>query len=205
MMIMSHTFEEFAGMVKAFHGSAAPGIMIGGSMVDLAYRCLPKDGLYDVICETGKCLPDAVQLLTLCSIGNGWLKIMDTGRFSLAFYDKYTGEGMRIFIDPLKLDAWPELRAWFLKLTPKKDQDTDRLMKEIKEAGSDICSVEKIQVSLDAVKGKKGGPTALCPSCGESYPSGRGDICPACKGGMLPYGSGPLGGGRVNVRECSEE
>lgn len=199
-MIMSHTFEEFAGMVKAFHGSAAPGIMIGGSMVDLAYRCLPEGGLYDVICETGKCLPDAVQLLTPCSIGNGWLKVMDTGRFSLAFYDKYTGEGTRVFIDPEKLDAWPEIRGWFLKLTPKAEQDTTRLMKEIEEAGSGICSVEKINVSLDLVKKKKGGAIALCPSCGEPYPSERGSLCPACKGEMLPYGSGPRGGGRMD--EC---
>jgi len=199
-MIMSHTFDEFAGMVKAFHGSAAPGIMIGGSMVDLAYRCLPKGGLYDVICETAKCLPDAVQILTACSIGNGWLKVMDTGRFSLAFYDKYTGEGTRVFIDPEKLDAWPEIRGWFLKLTPKAEQDTARLMKEIEEAGSGICSVEKINVSLDLVKKKKGGPIALCPSCGEPYPSERGSLCPACKGEMLPYGSGPRGGGRMD--EC---
>lgn len=199
-MIMSHTFDEFAGMVKAFHGSAAPGIMIGGSMVDLAYRCLPEGGLYDVICETAKCLPDAVQILTPCSIGNGWLKVMDTGRFSLAFYDKYTGEGTRVFIDPEKLDAWPEIRGWFLKLIPKAEQDTERLMKEIEEAGSGICSVERISVSLDLVKKKKGGPIALCPSCGEPYPSERGPLCPACKGEMLPYGSGPRGGGRMD--EC---
>jgi len=203
MMILSHTFEEFAGMVRAFHGSAAPGIMIGGSMVDLALRCVPEGGLYDVICETAKCLPDAVQLLTPCSIGNGWLRILDTGRFSLAFYDKVTGKGVRVFIDPAKLDAWPQIKSWFLKLTPKKDQDTARLMKEIDEAGSGICSVETIRVSLDLVKKTKGGSIALCPSCGEPYPSGRGDICPACTGGMLPYGSGPSGGGKVNVRECS--
>ena len=189
-MILSHTFEEYARMVRAFHGSTAPGIMIGGSMVGLAYRCLPEGGLYDVICETGKCLPDAVQLLTPCSIGNGWLKIMDTGRFSLAFYDKDTGEGVRIFIDPEKLDAWPEIKAWFLKLTPKREQDTARLMEEIERAGSGICSAEKVKVSLDLMKKKKSGPIVICPSCGEAYPSGRGAVCPACKGGLLPYGSG---------------
>ncbi len=201
-MVVSPTFEEFAAMVKAFHGSIAPGIMIGRSMVDLALRCLPKDGLYDVICETAKCLPDAVQLLTPCSIGNGWLKIIDTGRFALAFYDKATGKGIRVFIDPEKLGVWPEIRNWFLKLTPKKEQDTARLMKEIEEAGSDICSVESIEVSLDLVKKEKGGPIALCPSCGEPYPSGRGAVCPACRGGVLPYGSGRRGDGRVNNREC---
>lgn len=201
-MILSHTFEEYARIVKAFHGSAAPGIMMGGSMVDLAYRCLPEDGLYDVICETGKCLPDAVQLLTPCSIGNGWLRIMDTGRFSLAFYDKTTGEGVRVYIDPSKLNVWPEIKGWFLKLTPKREQDTALLMEEIEKAGGDICSVERIKVSLDLIKKKKSGPIVICPSCGEPYPSLRGAICPACKGGLLPYEAGPRGGDKVNIRGC---
>lgn len=203
-MILSHTFEEYARMVKSFHGNTAPGVMIGGSMVDLAYRCLPEGGLYDVICETAKCLPDAVQILTPCSTGNQWLRIIDTGRFALAFYDKATGEGVRVFIDPQKLETWPEIKGWLLKLRPKAEQNTELLMREIERAGSDICSVEKIKVSLDLLKKKKGS-IVLCPSCGEPYPSLRGAICPACKGGLLPYESGPRGGGGVTIRGCIGE
>src|SRR5208337_4410957 len=91
--ILSHTFEEYAAMVESFHGYAAPGVLIGGFMVDLAYRSLPSNGLYNVICETAKCLPDAVQLLTPCSIGNRWLKIINVGRYALTFYDKHKGPG----------------------------------------------------------------------------------------------------------------
>src|SRR5208282_754967 len=61
--ILAYTFEEYSALVRKFHGSAAPGVMIGGFMVDLAYSRLPSGGLFDVICETAKCLPDAVQLL----------------------------------------------------------------------------------------------------------------------------------------------
>lgn len=76
--ILSHSFEEYARMVEAFHGNTAPGLMVGGFMVDLALKNLPQDGLYDVICETVNCLPDAVQLLisnkgakeTLCASMN---------------------------------------------------------------------------------------------------------------------------------------
>jgi formylmethanofuran dehydrogenase subunit E len=48
-------------------------------MTDLACRHLPADGLFDAISETPKCLPDAIQLLTPCTIGDGWLTIVNEG------------------------------------------------------------------------------------------------------------------------------
>ena len=200
--ILSHSFEEYARMVEAFHGNTAPGLMVGGFMVDLALKNMPEG---DVICETVNCLPDAVQLLTPCSIGNKWLTIIDTGRFALAFYDKRTGEGLRVYIDAPRLDAWPQIKGWFMKLIPKAEQDKGLLMEEIERAGSSLCATEPIRVSLDLVKKEKGGPIVLCPSCKEAYPSSRGAICPACKGGLLPYASGPRGGGTVKIRECIGE
>jgi formylmethanofuran dehydrogenase subunit E len=192
-------------MVESFHGNAAPGLMIGGFMVDMALKNLPQGGLYDVICETVNCLPDAVQILTPCSIGNKWLRIIDTGRFAVAFYDKRTGKGVRVSLDASRLGPWPQIRGWFMKLTPKAAQDRDLLMEEIKRAGSSICSLEEVEVDLDLLDNTKGGPIALCPSCGEAYPSLRGPICPACRGGLLPYASGPRGGGKVKIRECIGE
>ena len=59
--------------------------------------------LFDAICETRNCLPDAVQLLTPCTIGNGWLKVVNVGRFALTLYDKYQGEGVRVYLDPAKV------------------------------------------------------------------------------------------------------
>ncbi|HPJ68852.1 MAG TPA: formylmethanofuran dehydrogenase subunit E family protein [Desulfobacteraceae bacterium] len=185
--ILSYSFDEYALKVKDFHGSTAPGLMIGGYMVDLALSNLKEDFFYDVICETSKCLPDAVQILTPCSIGNKWLKIIDTGRFALAFYNEKTGDGVRVYIDTPRLDAWPQIKRWFLKTTPKHEQDTKLLMEEIDQAGSSICGIENISVSIDFLKRKKDGPISICPFCGEAYPSSRGAICPACKGGLLPY------------------
>jgi len=31
----------------------------------------------DAIVETLRCLPDAVQLFTPCSLGNGWMRVLD--------------------------------------------------------------------------------------------------------------------------------
>jgi formylmethanofuran dehydrogenase subunit E len=185
--VLSYSFDEYLNIVSSFHGSPAPGVLIGGFMVDCAYRHLPEGGLYDVICETAKCLPDAVQLLTPCSIGNQWLRIIDVGRYALTFYEKRTGAGIRVYLDWNLLDKWPAIKGWYLKLTPKEAQDKDLILREIREAGVDLCGVEEVKVLLGSEKKRKSSPISICPSCGEAYKIQDGAICPACKGGVLPY------------------
>lgn len=192
--IISYSFEEYTKIVKSFHGSIAPGILIGWFMVDLARRSLPDGTLYDVICETAKCLPDAVQLLTPCTIGNQWLRIIDVGRYALVFYEKQTGAGIRVCLDNSRLDPWPTIREWYLKLKPKHDQNTAMLLQEIKEAGTAVCRIEAIRVSLESLVKPKRGSIVICPLCHEAYRSVGGEtICPACRGGLLPYISGIAG------------
>lgn len=70
MNIGKYTFEEFVEKATAFHGYPAPGLLIGGYMVEAARAGLEDGVLFEAIVETPKCLPDAVQLLTLCSTGN---------------------------------------------------------------------------------------------------------------------------------------
>jgi formylmethanofuran dehydrogenase subunit E len=107
MNIGTYSFEEYMDRVQAFHGSIAPGMLAGGIMVTIAREHLPKGEIFDVICESGHCLPDAVQLLTPCTIGNGWLKIVNTSRYALILYNKYTGTGIRVYLDADKLSGFP--------------------------------------------------------------------------------------------------
>jgi formylmethanofuran dehydrogenase subunit E len=184
MNIGTHTFEEFIEKVSSFHRSIAPGIVAGGVMVDIARSNLPEGEFFDVICETAHCLPDAVQLLTPCTIGNRWLKIVDTSRYALTFYNKYTGHGIRVHLDAGKLRDWPAIRAWFLKEKPKKEQDLNALLAEIKSAGTGIYTTGRVKVkpSFITVQEKKRSSIALCPSCSEAYRADRGAKCPACSG-----------------------
>ena len=187
MNIRSHTFEEFMERVKAFHGYPAPGILIGGLMVDLAYRHLPEGGLLDALSETPKCLPDAIQLLTPCTIGNGWLTVVNVGRFALTLFDKETGQGVRVFIDSRKLEAWPELKGWFFKLKTKKEQDSDLLLAQIKQAGSGICGVYQVKVDNRFIQHRSRGSLAVCPKCQEGYPLDDGPLCLVCAGKEILY------------------
>ncbi len=180
--ICQYTVDEYVEKLIAFHGNFAPGLLIGGFMVDAAVRRMTAYEFFDAICEATSCLPDAVQLLTPCTVGNGWLKIVNTGRFAIALYEKRSGEGVRVGVDPNKLDRYPEIRNWFMRLVSKHDQDKNALLNEIKQAGRDILFAKPIKVSSGLRAKKPGAPVALCAACGEAYPKNGSTLCPACQG-----------------------
>jgi formylmethanofuran dehydrogenase subunit E len=185
--ICSVPIQDFVRRVEDFHGAAAPGVVLGGYMVDLAYRHLPAtSSLFDALSETRTCLPDAIQLLTPCTIGNGWLRVLDLGRFALSLYDKYSGDGIRVFLDPAKLDSFMKIKTWFFKLRPKQEQDLDVLLGEIHTAASQVCGVMPVRLKPGFLARRHRGGFRICPGCRESYPAADGDSCLACSG-ETPY------------------
>ncbi|MEW6658695.1 MAG: FmdE family protein [Thermodesulfobacteriota bacterium] len=181
-----YSFDEFLELVKSFHGYPAPGVVIGGVMADLARRHLPPDVFFDAVVETRNCLPDAVQLLTPCTTGNGWLKVVNLGRFALSLYDKYQGEGVRVFLDPAKVAPWSEIGAWYLKLRPKKEQESGLLLEQIREAGTGILGWGRVKVRPQFLQKRHRGRIVICPWCREAYPAQDGGICRGCQGDA-PY------------------
>lgn len=180
------TYDQALDLIRGFHGHPAPGLVIGVKMVSLALARLPRDVIFDAICETRSCLPDAVQLLTPCTIGNGWLQIVDLGRFALALYDKTEGSGVRVCIDPAKLQNWPEFYGWLYKRKPKQEQDAGRLQAEIRAAGEQVLAVRTVRVQPRFLGKHSKGQIAICPACGEPYPLSAGGICKGCQG-EAPY------------------
>lgn len=187
MNICTYSYEEYVHLVQSFHGTLAPGLLIGGFMVDLAMKNLPEGEFFDAVCETPVCLPDAIQILTPCTVGNGWLSVVPFGKFAVTLYEKYGGKGVRVFLDTKKLDAWPEIRDWYLKKKKKKDQDSEKLFAQIKEAGHNLFGIQHVEVEAEKIRRKKMGPVAVCPDCGEAYPVRDGDKCLGCQG-QSPYG-----------------
>lgn len=183
--------DAFLEVIRRFHGYAAPGVVIGGYMVQLAKRELPPDILYDAVCESAQCLPDAIQLLTPCTVGNGWLRLLNYGIFALTLYDKHTGKGFRSHLDVDKLGPFPEIAAWFLKTKAKRDQDEQLLADEIRRAGFSILSVRPVSIRPELLAHKSKGAIVRCPLCGAAYPGAFGPICRSCQG-ETPYGDYPV-------------
>jgi len=180
--ICHYTIEQYIDRLTEYHGNLAPGLLIGGFMVDAAVKKMTEYEFFDAICESTSCLPDAIQILTPCTVGNGWLKIINTGRFAIALYEKKSGDGVRVSIDVSKLDQYPEIKNWFMRLVSKHDQDKNALINEIRAAGPEILSIKATRVS-SAIRSKRAGSRiVLCESCGEAYPDNGSTRCPACQG-----------------------
>jgi formylmethanofuran dehydrogenase subunit E len=186
MNIGIHTFEAFKALAASFHGYPAPGLLIGGYMVEKARAALPPGTLFEAVVETGKCLPDAVQLLTPCSIGNNRLKVINIGRYALSLFDKHTGQGFRASLSDEGVARWPQIHGWFMKRIPKAAQDEDRLLREIEEAGDRICDLAPMRIHERLLGHAHMGEVAICPVCNESYPLRDGAVCRGCQG-EAPY------------------
>jgi len=175
------SYEEFMNAIERFHGWKAPGVVIGGFMVDLAQEHIGPGVEADAIVETIHCLPDAVQIFTPCTFGNGWMKVLDWDKFALTLYDKKTLEGVRVWLDLEKTGRFPDVYNWYMRLVPKSDLPLDVLLKSIEGAGRRMLSFAPVRVTRYQGKNRKG-EVAICSRCGEAYPTSQGDTCLACRG-----------------------
>ena len=176
--------------LSAFHTYPAPGVLIGAFMVDYALELLgvsPDMKLYGV-CETPKCLPDALQVMAHCTTGNNRLRVVPIGKFAITLNaptDDESAEAVRVYVDLEKLKKYPTVDTWYAN-SPAYDKHTMKglLQDEIFRAGRAILSHERVRV---IVTRKKKWKSVTCPCCGETVPDYliEGDKCGAC--GSMKY------------------
>lgn len=139
-----------------FHGHECPGIAIGTRAVEAAKL---KMGIKfaqdeDLVCvtENDACCVDAVQVLLGCSLGKGNLIYRGTGKMAFSFFNRNTGDSLRIV----------------LKSSPK-DMDREVYQAYILHADLDELFAFKkphFDIPLKATCFL----TVVCENCGESVP-----------------------------------
>lgn len=175
-----------------FHTSPAPGLLIGVFMADYALELLgasPDDQKIFAVCETPKCAPDALQLITRSTTGNNRLKIIPIGKFAVtvnAETKETTARGVRVYIDLKKLQKFPVIDQWYAN-SPSYDKQTmdESLQTQIFRAGRAILSYEWVRINISP---KARWKPVTCSCCGEPIPDymAEGDHCGAC-GSMMYY------------------
>ena len=181
-LICGLNYEDFVVRMEEFHGYRSPGILIGALMIEDALNELGTTPYLNVVTETIVCLPDAVQLLTPCTIGNGFLQVLDWGKFALSAYDRKTLAGTRAWLNYDALVTFPLIHSWFERSSENKEKPAfEALAKDILKAGSDLIAYQPVRLH-QALKSSQHVPTGRCPKCNESYPLHFGDVCPSCSG-----------------------
>ena len=180
-LVCGRTLEEFLQTIESFHGWKAPGLVLGGFMVDWAQELIGTGVETDAIVESSHCLPDAIQLFTPCTIGNGWLKIVDWDKFAICLYDRNHLNGVRVWLDIGKLKDFPDLYNWYMRLVPKKSLPLEVLLETILAARRSVLSASSIRMK-ELFQRKKKTETDVCDQCGEAYSTSQGELCSACQG-----------------------
>lgn len=176
------SYEDFVVRMEEFHGYRSPGILVGALMIEDALKELGTTPYLNVVTETIVCLPDAVQLLTPCTIGNGFLQVLDWGKFALTAYDRKTLAGIRAWLKYDALVNFPSIYSWFERSSETREKPAfEELAKDILKAGSDLVTHQPVRLH-QALKNSDRILTGACPNCGESYPLNLGPSCPACGG-----------------------
>lgn len=140
----------------AFHGHECPGLAIGFRACEAAVEKLGLAFSADeeVVCvtENDACGVDAVQAITGCTMGKGNLIYRGTGKMAFNFYNRKTGDSLRVVAKPNTGGADRVQRRKFILTAP---------MDEVFSFGKPRCEVpEKARLFT----------TAVCEICGEGAP-----------------------------------
>jgi formylmethanofuran dehydrogenase subunit E len=180
-ILWGRPLSECLQTIETFHGWQAPGLVLGLFMVDWALELIGPQVEADAVVETRHCLPDAVQLFTPCTVGNGWLKILDWDKYALTLYDRRRREGHRVWFDLEKARAFPTLHQWFMRKVSKQDLPLEVLLPVILAAGRQVLSSRAVVLTDLYQRSKKAGIN-ICPGCGEAFAARQGERCLACRG-----------------------
>ncbi len=94
-------YDEQLAKAAKFHGHICGGIAIGTKLAMYGLELLgmefnQRHKNLIVFLEIDRCMSDAVQSVTGCSMGKRTLKQMYYGKFAATFYNQDTGEALRI-------------------------------------------------------------------------------------------------------------
>ena len=100
-MISMEDYDEQLAKAKAFHGEICGGIAIGTKLAMYGMELMgmelnQRHKNLIVFLEIDRCMSDAVQAVTGCTMGKRSLKQMYYGKFAVTFYNMDNGEAIRV-------------------------------------------------------------------------------------------------------------
>jgi len=171
------TIDILLEKAKRFHGDVCLGILLGTRLAIIGMRVLGMDPLVKnrdliVFVETDRCVTDAIQAITGCSLGHRTMKFINYGKSAATFLDLKTNKAVRVAV---------------LK-KPKEEENSFEVFKTMQE--EELFKIEEVKVNLSQGD-LPGRPyrTDECSRCGEVVLDGRAinkegkTLCRGCANG----------------------
>ena len=174
---MVENLNMYLEKIKTVHGNICAGIVLGTRMTLAAMRELELDPTRKnknliVFVEIDRCMTDAVQTITGCTLGQRTLKYVNYGKFGATFYDMALKRAVRV--------------TERMGLRDKVGEDVYTAFSTLPD--EELLKVEEVEISLDGTD-LPGKPqrSKECKQCGELIFDGqrevnasRGLLCRAC-------------------------
>ncbi len=168
-----------------FHGHLCPGLALGYRVAKAALRELkadrPRDEELVAIVENDSCAADAIQFITGCTFGKGNLIFHDYGKHVYSFFNRRSGEGIRISEDYRGFEG--DSRFPELKKRQEAGEDVSREMQAYKmEKTAAILNAEEKEIfSIKPVTTPPPQEARIrgsmrCAFCGEKFMESRGRV-----------------------------
>jgi len=186
---------------RALHGEICPGVVLGTKMSIVAMEELGMDPMKKnkdliVYVEVDRCMTDAIQAITGCTLGHRTLKYKDYGKFIATFVDMITGKAIKVSarddISSSPPGFWTSIEKSIKqnennRSTPNKDDMRLTVEKLSKMPVKELLKVEEVDVEIPE-NDIPGFPhyISTCSICGEhvidrkEFKIGGKIICESC-------------------------
>jgi formylmethanofuran dehydrogenase subunit E len=168
-----------------FHGHLCPGLALGYRVAKAVLRELkadrPRDEELVAIVENDSCAVDAIQFITGCTFGKGNLIFHDYGKHVYSFFNRRTGQGIRISEDYRGFEG--DSRFPELKKRQEAGEDVSREMQTYKMEKTaailhadekEIFTSTPVTTPLPQEARIRG--SVRCALCGEKFMESRGRV-----------------------------
>ncbi len=168
-----------------FHGHLCPGLSLGYRVAKAALRELkadrPRDEELVAIVENDSCAADAIQYITGATFGKGNLIFRDYGKHVYTFYNRRTGQGIRISEDYRGFEG--DSRYPALKKRQEAGEDVSREMQTymMEKAAAILNADEKEILTIAPITASPPQEARIrgsvrCELCGEKLMESRGRV-----------------------------
>ena len=181
--------KKIVELAVGLHGHLAPGIALGLRMSELALvRLNMKKGDKHLlgISETARCLADAMQAATGCTLGHGNAFVEDYGKLAITIGDTRTKRGARVALRDEANKFSDLMNKWMMRLGKLSHEEEDELGALLLEMDERYLLIQDVIISRASNFEKSA--ISKCMKCGEFVPESLvvrnddGIHCRACKG-----------------------
>ena len=166
------SLEEYIALAGK-DGRARSGIVLGIRMILRGLRELgieeaprPERTLLAIV-ETDRCLPDAVELIAGCRLGNRTLKHKNLGKMAVTFVDVETNRAIRL---AARESGYREALAKFPDV--EKEEALSRAYREFSDEELFTRQWVRVELGPEELPGHRG-QRVVCAACGEGVSFGR--------------------------------